>query len=165
MRDLYRPARPVARLLVVALGLLGIVVGPAGAGTHGGTSPTGTITGARTGAAVHHAPGRTRGSVKQRPAPRTQAAHGGPLTRAFVVAGAVPDAHPAPAAEPSRAGLPHFVAHPSFVHSSVAVLPASGIDLRPPSWRVVRAVPGRVAADVATRGVPRGRAPPTSPRI
>ncbi|MFI0368251.1 hypothetical protein ACH35V_10240 [Actinomadura sp. 1N219] len=138
MRDLYRPARPVARLLVVALGLLGIVVGPAGAGAHGGTSPTGTITGVRSGT-VQHAPARPRSSAgKHRQSPHTQAVH----------------------AHLAHAGQSPLVVHPAF-----AVPPASGVEVQPPSGRAVRAFAVHTAPDVAPSGVPRGRAPPTSPRI
>ncbi|RKS74821.1 hypothetical protein BZB76_3343 [Actinomadura pelletieri DSM 43383] len=135
MREAHWPARPVARLLVVALGLLGIVVGPAGTGAHGGTSPTGTISGVRNGAA-QQAPARTRSSTKHRPSPHEHA----------VVAS--PDVRSAPAVQPS-----------------LVVLPATVGEVRPPSRRAVRAVPARVPPDIAPRGVPRGRAPPSLPRI
>ncbi|MGH3244071.1 MAG: hypothetical protein ACRDNL_27080 [Spirillospora sp.] len=153
MRDLYRPARPVARLLVVALGLLGFVAGPAGAGTyagtHGGTSsPTGSISGVRSGAA-QNAPARTRSSTKHRPGTRPQAQHVQAASAALL----------SYTAQPASTGQPH-AAQPS-----VASPPASGAEPRVPSWRVLRAVPGRAVTDLAPRGVPRGRAPPTSPRI
>ncbi|WUH96665.1 hypothetical protein OHR68_24205 [Spirillospora sp. NBC_00431] len=162
MRDMYRPARPVARLLVVALGLLGIVVGPAGSGTHGGTSPTGTISGVRTGAA-QNTPARTRSATKQRLGARPQAQ---PAAQAAAQAAPVAFlAHASYASYASYVAQPpssgqQYVAQPSF-----AVLPASSIESRPPSWRAVRAVPGHDAPDVAPAGVPRGRAPPSSPRI
>ncbi|RFS85579.1 hypothetical protein D0T12_11205 [Actinomadura spongiicola] len=135
MREPHWPARPVARLLVVALGLLGIVVGPAGTGTHGGTSPTGTIAGVRNGAA-QQAPARARSSTKHRPSPHEQA----------VVAS--PDVRSAPAAQPP-----------------LVVLPTAAVEVRPPSRRAVRAVSAHVPPDIVPRGVPRGRAPPSFPRI
>ncbi|TMR02652.1 hypothetical protein ETD83_11985 [Actinomadura soli] len=158
MRDLCRPARPVARLLVVALGLLGIVVGPAGAGAHGGTSPTGTITGVRTGA-VQHATARTRSSTgKHHSSPQTQGSH----TQGSHAQGSHAQGSHAQAvhAHLAQAGQPPFVAHPAL-----AVLPASGVEVLPPSGRLVRAFALHASPDVEPKGVPRGRAPPTSPRI
>ncbi|MEV4672341.1 hypothetical protein AB0K34_11885, partial [Actinomadura sp. NPDC049382] len=87
MRDARHPAlppahrpfagTPAARLLVVVLGLLGFVVGPVGAGTHGGTSATGTVSGLRP-APVAKAPTRGRTSTKPRTVRHAQV---GPRTR------------------------------------------------------------------------------------
>ncbi|GAA4229560.1 hypothetical protein GCM10022254_22270 [Actinomadura meridiana] len=154
MRELCRPARPVARLLLVALGLLGFVVGPGGVGTPGGTSLTGAITSGTT----QQAPARTRDPAQDRKRPartrsthatRAQAAHAQAAQAQVLVA--VAKAQPA---------------HPSnAAHAPSAVLAASGAGLRPPSARVVRAAAVLPAPDVPPTGVPRGRAPPSSPRI
>ncbi|WP_165964278.1 hypothetical protein, partial [Actinomadura sp. KC216] len=60
----------------------------------------------------------------------------------------------------AQAGQSPVVTHPAF-----AVLPPSSVDVRPPSGRAARAFAVHAAPDVAPEGVPRGRAPPTSPRI
>ncbi|WP_433478101.1 hypothetical protein ACQPZP_14335 [Spirillospora sp. CA-142024] len=139
MRDSRRPVPSVARLLIVALGLLGFVTGPAGAGAHGGTPSTGTISGART-APVQGAPARTRISTKPRGPGRVQA---------VITAVAL---HAAGAAAPNA-------------QTAHAALPASGIEVRPPAWRVTRPGSAHASAGVVPRGRPRGRAPPASTRI
>lgn len=145
MGDAHHPAfrRPVARLLVVVLGLLGFVAGPAGAGmpagggTHGRAPSTGTVSGVRTGA-VLQGPARSRIAGKTRAAGRTQAA--------------------ATALRAAGAAAP-------YVQHEHATPPASGDETRPPSGRLVRAGSAHVAPDVAPRGAPRGRAPPASTGI
>lgn len=144
MRELYRPALPVARLLVVALGLLGFVVGPAGSGTQGGTSSNGAIAGARTWT-VQHTPARSRASTKQRPGGRVQAQH----VQAAIVAAA---------RQAITAATPD-------VQAAQVALPVPGIEVRPPSGRAVRPAATLASPDIAPRGVPRGRAPPSSTRI
>ncbi|MGI5415872.1 hypothetical protein [Actinomadura luteofluorescens] len=146
MGDARPPAfrRPVARLLVVVLGLLGFVAGPVGAGlpaggVQGRASSTGTISGVRIGA-VHQGPARTRTATKTRTAGRTQSA---------IAATAL---HAAGAAAP-------------YAHPEHATPPASGDEVRPPSGRLARAAAAHVAPDIAPRGAPRGRAPPASTGI
>ncbi|MES9541118.1 MULTISPECIES: hypothetical protein [unclassified Actinomadura] len=147
MGDERHPAfrRPVARLLVVVLGLLGFVAGPvgagvpAGAGAPGRAPSTGTVSGVRAGV-VQQAPSRTRLSGKQRAAGRTQTAI---AAAALHAAGAA-----APSAQPEH-----------------ATLPASGAATEPRSGRLVRAAAAHVPPDVAPRGAPRGRAPPASTGI
>ncbi|WP_141577315.1 hypothetical protein [Actinomadura sp. WMMA1423] len=146
MRDAHHPAfrRPVARLLVVVLGLLGFVAGPAGAsvpvgaGMPGRAPSTGTVSGVRSGV-VHQAPARTRTAGKPRTAGRTQTV----IAAALHAAGAA-----APSAQPEH-----------------AVLPASAAGARPPSGRPARPAAAPVSPDVAPRGTPRGRAPPASTGI
>jgi hypothetical protein len=146
MGDAHRPAsrRPVARLLVVVLGLLGFVAGPVGAGmpaggTLGRASSTGTISGVRIGA-VPQGPARTRITTKTRTAGRTQTAI---AATALHAAGAA-----APYSQPEH-----------------ATPPASGAEVRPPSGRLVRAASAHIAPEIAPRGAPRGRAPPASTGI
>ncbi|MFA1539233.1 hypothetical protein [Actinomadura monticuli] len=135
---------PAARALVLLLGTLGFVVGPVGAGTHGGTSATAAISGVRTVPAervpAQKAPARNRVSAKVRTARHAQAAVDAVVRHA---AGAA-----APSAQP--------------VH---AVLPASGTGVpRPPGLPAVPAA-APAAPDLAPRAVPRGRAPPSAGRI
>lgn len=146
MGDARHPAfrRPVARLLVVVLGLLGFVAGPVGAGmpaggVQGRASSTGTISGVRIGA-VHQGPARTRTATKTRTAGRTQSA---------IAATAL---HAAGAAAP-------------YAHPEYATPPASGDEVRPPSGRLARAAAAHAAPEIAPRGAPRGRAPPASTGI
>lgn len=140
MRELHRPSLPIARLLIVALGVLGFMAGPAGSGTQGGTSATGAITGVRTWVAEHTST-RSRASTKPRPGGHAQAAT--TVAARQVIAAAAPDTHPAP-----------------------ATLPAPGIDVRPPSARVVRLPAAALTTPgVVRKGVPRGRAPPAPTRI
>ncbi|MGW2310768.1 hypothetical protein [Actinomadura luteofluorescens] len=146
MGDARHPAsrRPVARLLVVVLGLLGFVAGPVGAGmpaggVQGRASSTGTISGVRIGA-MHQGPARTRTATKTRTAGRTQSA---------IAATAL---HAAGAAAP-------------YAHPDHATPPASGDEVRPPSGRLARAAAAHTAPDIAPRGAPRGRAPPASTGI
>ncbi|MES9609762.1 hypothetical protein ABWI04_41995, partial [Actinomadura sp. NPDC000929] len=80
MGEAHHPAfrRPVARLLVVVLGLLGFVAGPVGAGLPAGgmqgrAPATGTVSGVRIGAALQ-GPARTRVTPKSRTAGRVQTA-------------------------------------------------------------------------------------------
>ncbi|SFN14912.1 hypothetical protein K8Z49_44045 [Actinomadura madurae] len=130
---------PAARLLVLALGLFGFVVAPAAPGVQGGTSPHGTIAGVRTGPA-QTAPARPRAATKPRTPGRVQAV----ITAvALHAAGAA-----APHAQPAH-----------------ATLPASGIEVRPPSRRAAPPAAAPAAPDLAPRGVPRGRAPPAATRI
>jgi hypothetical protein len=142
-RPVTRPiTRPVARLLIVALGLLGFVVGPAGAGTPGAASPTGAVV----GGTVQQAPARTRGPDRDRTRPARAR-----LSAAAQTWAAVATAQPA---------------HPSnAAHAPSAALPAPDAWPSPPSRRVVRAVAGPAAPEFPPAGVPRGRAPPSSPRI
>ncbi|MEV0661986.1 hypothetical protein ACIBI3_13270 [Actinomadura luteofluorescens] len=147
MGDARHPAfrRPVARLLVVVLGLLGFVAGPVGAGmpagggAQGRAPSTGTISGVRIGA-VSQGPARTRIATKSRTAGRTQTA---------IAATAL---HAAGAAAP-------------YAHPEHATPPASGDEVRPPSGRLARAAAAHVAPDIAPRAAPRGRAPPASTGI
>lgn len=139
-----RPLLPVARLLVVALGLLGFVAGPTGSGTQGGLSSTGTISAVRTWV-VQHTPSRSRAPGKPRPGgeARSPAAVTTEITAATrqVVVDA-PDTQPALA------------------------LPAAGPVVRPPSLSVIRpSAAAPTAPGVAPEGVPRGRAPPASTGI
>ncbi|MFG1857727.1 hypothetical protein ACGFJT_38250 [Actinomadura geliboluensis] len=155
MRDARHPAlpparrpfagTPAARLLVVVLGLLGFVVGPVGAGTHGGTSATGTVSGLRP-APVAKAPTRGRTSTKPRTVRHAQV---GPRAQAVVAAAAQ---HAAGAAAPG--------AQP--VH---AALPAAGADVPPPAGRPYRPAAAPVSPDLAPPAAPRGRAPPSTARI
>ncbi|MEU8796821.1 hypothetical protein [Spirillospora sp. NPDC048819] len=139
MRELHRPSLPLARLLVVALGFLGFMAGPAGSGTQGGTSATGTITGVRTWVAEHTS---TRSRTSAKPRPGGQALTVTTVAARQVVAAAAPDAHPAP-----------------------ATLPAPGIDVRPPAARVVRLPATARTTPGVMKGVPRGRAPPAPTRV
>lgn len=149
MGDLHRPLLPVARLLVVTLGLLGFVAGATGSGTQGGASSagassTGTISAVRTWV-VEHASARGRTSGKPRAggemrSPSTAITKITAVTRQIVVD--APDVQPALA------------------------LPAAGAVVRPPSLRVIRpraSAPTEHGA--APGGAPRGRAPPASTRI
>ncbi|NDU72947.1 hypothetical protein GWI34_09920 [Actinomadura sp. DSM 109109] len=150
MGEARHPAfrRPAARLLVVVLGLLGFVAGPvgpvgagpaAGAGPHGRSPSTGTLSGARPGpVAQGHA--RTRAAARTRPAGRAQTVIAAPVLH---TAGAA-----APHAQP-----PH------------ATPPASGAEVRPPSGRLARTTAAHAAPDLAPRSAPRGRAPPSSTGI
>lgn len=143
MRDMRRAALPLtrvpaARALVVLLGLLGFVVGPVGAASHGGTSATGAISGVRT-APAQKAPTRIRTSTKPRAARHGQAVIAAVARHA---AGAAPTAQP--------------------VH---AALPASGTDVPPPAGRPGRPAAAPAAPDLAPRAAPRGRAPPSTGRI
>ncbi|TYK48134.1 hypothetical protein [Actinomadura decatromicini] len=152
MREPRRPASALARLLILALGLVGVVAGPAGAATHGGNASTGLVSAVRAGTA-QQAPARTRTSTKHRPSHRASA-HAGRL---------VHGTQPVPAArlvQAAQAGQLVFAAH--SVH---AALPAVGVDVRPPSGRVSRADAVPSSPDVRPAGAPRGRAPPSLPRI
>ncbi|MFC4051140.1 hypothetical protein ACFOY4_15720 [Actinomadura syzygii] len=152
MREPRRPASALARLLILALGLVGVVAGPAGAATHGATASTGLVSAVRTGTA-QQAPARPRSSSKHRPSHRTSA-HAARLVQ---VTQPVP---PARFVHAAQAGHLVFAGHP--VH---AALPAAGVDLRPPSGRVSRADAVPRSPDVRPAGAPRGRAPPSLPRI
>ncbi|TDB96513.1 hypothetical protein [Actinomadura sp. 7K534] len=149
MRELPRPILPLARLLVLTLGLLGLVAAPTGFGTGSGAqtgnSATGTISAVRTWVA-QHTPTRGRASAKPHPGGHAQtAATGGTVATAPTRQVAAPDA---PEAKPAPAALP---------------LP--GTDVRPPSVRAIRPPPAAGAApDLAAGGAPRGRAPPASTR-
>ncbi|MEU9845829.1 hypothetical protein AB0C69_42295 [Actinomadura sp. NPDC048032] len=145
MGEAHHPAfrRPVARLLVVVLGLLGFVAGPVGAGLPAGgmqgrAPATGTVSGVRIGAALQ-GPARTRVTPKSRTAGRAQTAIAATALRAAAAAPYVQPEHATP--------------------------PASGDEPRPPSGRLVRAGSAHVTPDVAPRGAPRGRAPPASTGI
>ncbi|MFA1547311.1 hypothetical protein [Actinomadura chokoriensis] len=142
MRDSRRPPLPgarlsAARLLVVLLGMLGFVAGPVGTAAHGGTPPTGTISGVRT-VPAQKAPARTRASTKPRTTRHAQAAV------AWHAAGAA-----TPSAQPASAALPV---------SGAAVPP-------PPAGRPGLTATGPASPDLAPRAVPRGRAPPSTTRI
>ncbi|TDC46072.1 hypothetical protein E1281_28760 [Actinomadura sp. KC345] len=140
MREPHRPSPPVARLLVVALGLLGFVAGPAGSGTPGGTSSTGTISAVRAWVGQHTSP-RNRAAAKPRTGGHAKAAVGVPKRHA--VTAASPDELPAPA---------------------VAAPPGSG--MRPPPMRALRVPPAAsTSRGLAPAAVPRGRAPPAPARI
>ncbi|MFG2086764.1 hypothetical protein [Spirillospora sp. NPDC048824] len=140
MRELHRPSLPVARLLVVALGFLGFMAGPAGSGTQGGAAATGAVTGVRTWVAEHTS---TRSRTSAKPRPGVQAQTVTTVAARQAIASAVPDTHPAP-----------------------ATFPAPGIDVRPPSARVVRLPAAALTTPgVVLKGVPRGRAPPAPTRI
>ena len=149
MRDmrhslLSRSRLPAARVLVLLLGTLGFVVGPVGAGTHGGTSATAAISGVRTVPAervpAQQAPARNRASAKVRTTRHAQAAVAAVARHA---AGAA-----APSAQP--------------VH---AALPASGAVVPRPAGRPDAPAAAPLTPDLAPRAVPRGRAPPSTGRI
>lgn len=146
MRDLHRPTLPVARLLVVVLGVFGFVAGPTGSGTQAGASSTGTISAVRAWVVQHTSP-RGRTSAKTRPGGRaestTTTTTATTAAARQAVAAAELDAPPAPAA-----------------------LPVSGAEVGPPSPRAVRPPAGALTApEFAASGAPRGRAPPPSARL
>ncbi|MEV4008298.1 hypothetical protein, partial [Actinomadura sp. NPDC049753] len=108
MGEAHHPAfrRPVARLLVVVLGLLGFVAGPVGAGLPAGgmqgrAPATGTVSGIRIGAAPQ-GPARTRITTKTRTAGRTQTAIAATALRAAGTA--APYAQPEHATPPASGG-------------------------------------------------------------
>ncbi|WP_067461812.1 hypothetical protein [Actinomadura macra] len=141
MVDLRAPDRPtvpagrLARLLVVAFGLVGFMVTPAATTASAATASAGI--GVRAGTA-QNAPVRGRVS-SPRPDPRLETAAG-------VVAAAR-----------QITGTPAQVPQ--------AALPESGSPIRPPAGRIVRPVMAPAPPVVAPRAVPRGRAPPLSTRI
>ncbi|TDC92710.1 hypothetical protein [Actinomadura sp. 7K507] len=140
MRDVHRPLLPVARLLVVALGLLGFVAGPTGSGTQGGTSSTGTISAVRAWV-VQHTPTRNRAAAKPRPGGHAQAVTSAPKRQA--IAAAAPDELPAPA---------------------VPAPPGSGMG-PPPSHALRAPAAAFTSPGLAPAAEPRGRAPPVHARI
>ncbi|XRQ03437.1 hypothetical protein ACN3XK_43465 [Actinomadura welshii] len=146
MGDTHRPVLPLARFLVVALGLLGFMAAPTtGSGAQSGASATGTTISAVRTWVVQHASTRSRASAKPRPGGHAQAAPlAGTAATAVtrhVAAPEAPDAGPVP-----------------------AVLPP-GTGIRPPPARAARAPAAPAASGLAVAGVPRGRAPPASTRV
>ncbi|WP_329520009.1 hypothetical protein [Spirillospora sp. NBC_01491] len=136
MRDPRRSPLPrdergrLARLLVIALGLLGFVAVPAGASVPAGPGQGAAQAAVQT--AGPNAPGRSRTAPRSSPATRTEAA----------VAAVVRQVSGASAPAPAVAA------------------PPAGVDVRPPSGRAVRRAMAAEPFVAALPGAPRGRAPP-----